>query len=154
MDREIERLRLAINDGYGDPYAGKRLFDAACASCHQLFNQGGDIGPDLTSFNRGDANNLLLAIVNPSAEIREGYENFSVEMKDERALTGFVVEQDAQRVILRGFDGQNIVLPREDIAEFGSAGMSLMPEGLTDGLDDQQVRDLFAYLRSSQPLNE
>ncbi|NJO56811.1 MAG: hypothetical protein HC834_11370 [Rhodospirillales bacterium] len=48
--------------------AGDRLPDATFK-----VNQGGDIGPDLTSFNRRDENNLLLAIVNPSAEIREGY---------------------------------------------------------------------------------
>ena len=120
----------------------------------ELFNQGGDIGPDLTSFGRNDVNNLLLAVVNPSAEIREGYENFNVEMSDDRSLSGFIVEQNGQQIILRGLDGQNVVLPREDVVEFGAAGMSLMPESLTDGLDDQQVRDLFAYLRSSQPLNE
>jgi putative heme-binding domain-containing protein len=154
MDQEISRLARALAEGHGDPYNGKRLFTAACASCHLLFNQGGDIGPDLTSFNRRDENNLLLAIVNPSAEVREGYENFSVEMRDERALSGFIVEQDDRRVILRGFDGQNVVLPRDEIDSLQPAGMSLMPEGLTTGLDDQQARDLFAYLRSSQPLNE
>ena len=29
--------------------------------------------------------------------------------------------------------------------------VSLMPEGLLKGLPDRDVRDLFAYLRSSQP---
>lgn len=154
MDKDIARLRQALAEGHGDPYNGKRLYTATCASCHRLFNQGGDIGPDLTSFNRRDENNLLLAIVNPSAEVREGYENFSVETRDERSLSGFIVQQDEGKVILRGFDGQNVVLPRADIATLAPAGMSLMPEGLTAGLDDQQVRDLFAYLRSSQPLNE
>ena len=33
-----------------------------------------------------------------------------------------------------------------------SAGMSLMPEGLLSAMSEQQVRDLFAYLRSAQPL--
>jgi hypothetical protein len=33
-----------------------------------------------------------------------------------------------------------------------SAGLSLMPEGLLNSLKEQQVRDLFAYLRSAQPL--
>jgi len=33
-----------------------------------------------------------------------------------------------------------------------AAGVSLMPEGLLDTFNDQQVRDLFAYLRSTQPL--
>ena len=31
---------------------------------------------------------------------------------------------------------------------------ALMPEGLLQGLSDQEVRDLFAYLRSSQPLTK
>jgi len=34
------------------------------------------------------------------------------------------------------------------------SGGSLMPEGLLTGLGDQQIRDLFAYLRSTQPLND
>ncbi len=154
MEQQIAQARRSLGDGHGDPYNGKRLFTQACASCHRLFNQGSDMGPDLTSHNRGDAGALLLAIVNPSAETREGYENFSVETGDGRTLGGFIVEQNAERVILRGLDGQSVVVGREEIKELKAAGVSLMPEGLLDGLDEQQVRDLFAYLRSSQPLNE
>ena len=36
--------------------------------------------------------------------------------------------------------------------EMEKAKTSLMPEGLLKDLNDQQVRDLFAYLRMSQPL--
>ncbi|MBI1176166.1 c-type cytochrome [bacterium] len=154
MDREMDRLAQALREGQGDPYEGKKIFTATCAGCHTLFNQGADIGPDLTSLNRRDEAGLLLAIVNPSAEIREGYENFSVDTKDDRSLTGFIVEQDERKVIMRGFDGHNVVLQRDNIASLRSAGMSLMPEGLTTGMDDQKIRDLFAYLRSSQPLSE
>jgi putative heme-binding domain-containing protein len=96
---------------------------------------------------------MLLQIVNPSAEIREGYENLLIETKDERSLTGFLVERDAKVVVLRGPDGQNITLEQSNIAEMKAAGMSLMPEGLLDGLSERQVRDLFAYLRSTQPLS-
>jgi hypothetical protein len=49
-------------------------------------------------------------------------------------------------------DNQNVVLARSEIAELNPAGLSLMPEGLLDGWKPQQVRDLFAYLRSTQPL--
>jgi len=45
-------------------------------------------------------------------------------------------------------------VPRADIAEMSVSGQSLMPENLLDGLAEREVRDLFAYLRSSQPLNE
>ncbi len=152
MEAGIRRFAGTLRAGSGDPYNGKKLFHAACASCHRLFNQGGAIGPDLTPFRRDDLDTLLLSIVNPSAEIREGYENVGIETRDERSLSGFVVRQDDRVVVLRGLDGQDLVVQRSEIAELRAAGMSLMPEGLLDALDEQQLRDLFAYLRSSQPL--
>ena len=33
-------------------------------------------------------------------------------------------------------------------------GRSIMPDGLLDKMTDGQVRDLFAYLRTAQPLND
>jgi putative heme-binding domain-containing protein len=148
MQRETGRLLQALEEGHGDPYKGKQLYATACAACHQLFDDGGSIGPELTSFDRRDVASLLLAIVNPSAEIREGYENFSIVTKDGRSLGGFIVEQNERRVILRGYDGQDVVLAREDIAVLDAAGISLMPEGLIDGYDNQQIADLFSYLNS------
>ena len=54
--------------------------------------------------------------------------------------------------MLRGLDNQNVILPRTDLVELKPAGVSLMPEGLLEGFDAQQTRDLFGYLRSTQPL--
>jgi putative heme-binding domain-containing protein len=75
-----------------------------------------------------------------------------VNTKDGRTLSGFLADKDNQVVVLRGLDGVNQVLPQNQIAAMKSTGVSLMPEGLLDSLDDQRVRDLFAYLCSSQPL--
>jgi putative heme-binding domain-containing protein len=90
--------------------------------------------------------------VNPNAEIREGYENYFVTTKDGRMLSGFLADKDTRVVVLRGIDGENITLPQDQVQEMKSAGLSLMPEGLLDSLNEQQVRDLFGYLRSTQPL--
>lgn len=152
MEQQMQRFGKILRAGAGDPYRGQTLFNTACASCHTLFARGGKVGPDLTSYQRGDLDAMLLHVVNPSAEIREGYENFLVETKDERSLNGFLVERDARVVVLRGADGQNLTLEQGEIAEMRAAGASLMPEGLLDPLSDEQVRDLFAYLRSTQPL--
>jgi hypothetical protein len=57
-------------------------------------------------------------------------------------------------MLLRLADGQRIVLPLGVIESISATGVSLMPEGLLDGLSDQEARDLFAYLRSGQPLRE
>jgi putative heme-binding domain-containing protein len=152
MRKEIDRLGGVIRKGEGSPYVGKKLFTESCGKCHQLFGRGGQIGPDLTSYKRDDLENMLVNIVNPSAEIREGYENYLVTTEDGRALNGFLVEKDDKIVVLRGADGQNIIINRAKIDDMRVIPQSLMPEGLLKGLNDQQVRDLFAYLRSTQPL--
>ncbi len=152
MEKQIQRLAGLVRGGEGDPYNGRALFQKTCAVCHTLFSQGGQVGPDLTTYKRDDLDTMLLNIVNPSAEIREGYENYLVETRDDRSLNGFLVEQNDQVVVLRGLDGQNTTLDRREIHKIEAAGISLMPEGLLDGLKDQEVRDLFAYLRSTQPL--
>lgn len=154
MKKEIDRLAGVVSGGTGSPYVGKKLFTARCGTCHVLHATGGTVGPDLTPFKRDDATHLLLHIINPSAEIREGYENHVVTTADGRTLTGIVAEKDAGVVVLRTADGQRVVLPRDDVEEMRVSGVSLMPEGLLQGLSDQEVRDLFAYLRSSQPLFE
>ncbi len=152
MEKTIARLTGVAESSGGDPYAGRDLFTATCSVCHRLHGEGGQIGPDLTSYQRDNLSALLTAIVNPSAEIREGYENFTLTTRDGRTLAGFLAEQDDHTISLRGLDGQTTVLPREQIASKAAAGQSLMPEGLLNAMDDAQIRDLFAYLRSTQPL--
>jgi putative heme-binding domain-containing protein len=154
MRKEIDRLAAVAQSGKGDPYPGKKLFTTKCANCHTFHAVGGIVGPDLTPFKRDDVPNLLLHIVNPNAEIREGYENSIVTTESGRTLTGIVIEKDARVVVLRMADGQRMVLPKDDIESMTVSPISLMPEGLLDGMSEQDVRDLFAYLRSGQPLNE
>ena len=117
-------------------------------------SRGGSVGPDLTRYQRDDLPTMLVSILDPSAEIREGYENVVVKTRDGRILSGFLAEQEANTVVLRGFDGSDSTLARDDIEKLTPAGRSLMPGGLLDGLDDQQLRDLFAYLRISQPISK
>jgi putative membrane-bound dehydrogenase-like protein len=154
MRQEIGRLEGVLRGGAGSPYPGKKLFVASCAKCHTLFGQGGKVGPDLTTFKRDDIANMLVHIVNPSAEIREGFETYQVETKDGRLLTGLLVDKDNRVVVLRGADGQNLTVRQDQIEEMTPNKKSLMPEALLKGLTEQQVRDLFAYLRSTQPLND
>ncbi len=95
---------------------------------------------------------MLLNIVNPGAEVREGFSTTIIAMTDGRVLTGVVVEQDRNVVVLRGDDGREQAIARDEIEAIKPSPKSLMPEGLLKGMADQDVRDLFAYLRSTQPL--
>jgi len=149
---DVRRIQQVVEASPGDPYQGESLFMQRCAACHTLFHKGGRIGPDLTGYQRDDLRTMLPSILDPNAEVREGYRNYTVTTKDGRTLGGFLVEDDPAVVTLRGFDGQDVRLARPDITEIRPAGTSLMPEGLLDGLTDQQLRDFFAYLRIPQPI--
>ena len=149
---QIDRLAAVIRAGSGIPKPGKQIFNQQCTRCHTLFRQGGRVGPDLTTYRRDDLETMLLNIVNPSALVREGYGSQIVALTDGRVLSGILVEQDKNVVVLRGSDDKDVVLARADIDAMRPASSSIMPEGLLKDLNDQQVRDLFAYLRSTQPL--
>ncbi len=149
---QIEKLIGTIGQAKGNPYSGHKLYNETCGKCHTLFGKGGKIGPDLTTYKRDDLRGMLLNVVNPSAEIREGFENFVARTSDGRLITGLLADQDPSIVVIRGADGQNISLSRPDIEDLRAIRTSLMPEGQLKTLTDQQIRDLFAYLRSTQPL--
>jgi putative heme-binding domain-containing protein len=148
---EIKRVASVLSGGGGNPLKGAPLFAQRCGVCHTLFGSGGRVGPDLTPFKRDDLDTVLVNIVAPSAEIREGFENYLVKVKDGRRLSGILVQQDKDTVTLRGADGADASISRAQIDLLKSAGKSLMPEGILNGLSDEELGHLFAYLRSSQP---
>ncbi len=138
----------------GDPYRGKKQYRALCSRCHRLFDEGGNVGPDLTGYQRDQLPTLLRNIIAPSLEIREGYQTVRLLTIDSLVLSGFIESQNADLVVLRGIDGESRSLARSDIERLEPQLLSIMPEGLLDPLTDQQLSDLMAYLRSSQPLND
>ena len=150
---ETNRVRRALEAGGSDPYTGRELYRAHCAKCHTLYREGGQIGPNLTSYARHQVANLLLQVVNPSLEIREGFETWVAELDDGRVVSGFLADQDPHALVLRTVDGANVRVPRDAVEQLRRDPRSLMPAGLTERLSEQQLRDLFAFLRLSQPLN-
>lgn len=150
----VDKYSAVIESGNGDPYAGKKLYMQACGRCHALFDSGGQIGPNLTGYQRDQLPTLLLNVVGPNLEVREGYQSFAVLNDSGQLLTGFIEQDSPERVTLRAVDGISYTIERDSIESMKPQAQSLMPEGLLDSLSDQQVRDLFAYLRSSQPLSD
>ncbi len=154
FQKRIEEITAVLKRGTGNPYAGEATFMERCAVCHKLFFKGGNAGPDLTVYQRDNLDTMLPSIINPNAEIREGFEYYVVETRDGRSLSGFIVDRDNQVTVLRGLEGENITLRASEIEDLQPMGRSLMPEGLLEGLDEKKLRDLFAYLRISQPITK
>ena len=61
-----------------------------------------------------------------------------------------LLQRTTRSVTLTDVSGKRLVLPRRDIENLQASALSLMPEGLLDPLQPQEVRDLFAYLRKLQ----
>ena len=154
VTKMIQHVETALKTGSGSAYEGEKIFTVKCAACHQPFFKGGKIGPNLTTYQRDNLGTMLISIVNPNAEIREGFEYQMVQTKDGRSLGGFLAERDAQVTVLRGLDGQDVTLKADEIASIKPTGRSLMPDGLLNDLSEQQLRDIFAFLRLSQPITK
>lgn len=150
--KKLAAVEAVLTRGAGNPYQGETTFMQRCASCHKLFFKGGNIGPDLTTYQRDNLGTMLISIVNPNAEIREGFQFISVQTRDGRSLSGFQVDRDNQVTVLRGLDGQDVTITAANIQSVQPMGRSLMPEGMLEGLTEQQLRDFFAYLRISHPI--
>jgi putative heme-binding domain-containing protein len=153
LNDKIARFKKTILAGGGNPLRGKALFfgKVGCANCHTVFDHGGHVGPDLTSYDRSNLDSMLLAIVNPSAEIREGFEDYIITTKDGRTLDGFKVDENDKVFILRGIDGQNTVIPLDQLKSRRVSPRSIMPEGLLDDLQEHELCDLFSFLSSTTP---
>jgi len=145
---EIARVSHLVTTGAGNPIAGKQLFITRCAICHTLFGEGGKVGPDLTGYERRNVDFLVLSIVDPSAYIREEFTAFQVRTRGGQTLIGLIVERGPNQITVADAAQQKTIIPKDQIAEERALPTSLMPEGLLDGLSDQEIRDLFKYLSS------
>lgn len=152
--KRIEEVRAILAAGQGDAKKGKALFGTSCGLCHKLHESGppGNIllAPDLTGYERDNLDYMLLSIIDPSAAIREEYVNYEIETKDGLILTGFLLEQNPKSVTIQdGVEGK-VVVQREQMETFTASKNSRMPEQLLDAMKPEEIRDLFAYLRSKQ----
>jgi putative membrane-bound dehydrogenase-like protein len=152
--KEIAAVEAALNEPGGNPYQGEAIYTQRCAGCHQLFHKGGVIGPDLTLYQRDNLGTMLVSIVNPNAEIREGFACQIVETTTGQITSGYILESDPNVLRIRTLDGQTSTLPVAEVKSLTPLGRSLMPDGLLAGLTDGQLRDLFAWLRQSQPISK
>ncbi len=144
----IMAVTQILGQADGDTARGKPLFAKHCGTCHQLHGEGTKIGPDLTSADRKNLDVLLRNVVDPSAQIRQEFQSFTAHTEDGRVLVGLLAENTVERITLLDAKNNRTILARAEIAELAPSELSLMPEGNLDQLTNEELRDLFAYLRS------
>ncbi|MFP6597355.1 MAG: c-type cytochrome, partial [Candidatus Hydrogenedentota bacterium] len=134
----------------GDPTKGRAIFEERCATCHRFQGVGFQLGPDLSTMAARGAETILTNLIDPNREINPQYLNFTVEMKDGIFLTGLLDSETSTSVTLKRAGGLEDTLLRVNMQEMFSSDLSIMPEGLEDGLGVQGMADLIAFLMSDE----
>ena len=143
----IAQYRKALQDT-GNMERGAQMFDRICASCHALKGRGSAVGPDLATLRDKSAEDFLVAILDPNAAIEPRFISYNVETKDGRSLSGVFRSETATSVELVA-PGIHETLLRSDIASITASSLSLMPEGLEQGITPAQMNDLIAFLKAA-----
>ncbi len=128
---------------------GRAVFEQTCAQCHQLFGEGGDVGPELTGSNRADLDYVLSNVLDPSALIGKDYQAHLIATNDGRVLTGIIKAEDEKAITLATAN-ETIVIPNDEIEERVASDQSMMPDDLWAPLSEHEIRSLVAYLASPE----
>jgi putative heme-binding domain-containing protein len=148
-----DKFRATAMKGQGKADKGKTLFfdtkGLACAKCHVVGGQGGAIGPELSGIAaRYPREELIQSILYPSSRIFSGYETVVVATTDGRVLTGLVKSDNADGIEIQDAEGKRIKIPKADIEDRKTSELSLMPNGIVEGISQQDFADLIAYLET------
>jgi putative heme-binding domain-containing protein len=148
-------LRQAATIDAGKPERGKAVYSSAtakCGVCHKVHGQGGDVGPDLSQIGgKFGRPHLIEALLDPSAEILQGYQTTLVQTKAGRSFSGIVKEESKTMLTLRDAEGKSLAVPLADIESRAASKVSLMPAGLVETMTPAEFTDLIAYLESLRP---
>jgi putative heme-binding domain-containing protein len=150
-EKVVSQMRTFLRKSRGDPVAGGMVFKKLCAQCHKIYGEGQDVGPDITVNGRSSFEQLLSDVFDPSLVIGAAYQATMVTTTKGRLLTGLLVEDSKQRVVLKVQGGKLETISRADIESVEVSKLSMMPEDLEKQLKPQEIADLFAFLCLDRP---
>jgi putative membrane-bound dehydrogenase-like protein len=146
----LEQFKPAL-DLKGDPAKGRATFAKLCASCHFFRGQGHDLAPDLAALGDRSPARLLESILDPNAAVAAEYVAYDVETKSGDSWSGLLRGETSSGFTLVQANDVRHELLRSDVASVRASKLSLMPEGLEEGLVAQDLADLIEHLRRGPP---
>lgn len=154
-DWKMDELVAAAETGlkHRDFENGRRMFAVAkCFACHRFDQQGGAVGPDLSGVSgRFNIKDLLESMVEPNKVISDQYSAVTIVTDSGKVITGRIVNLngDTYRVNTDMLNPDNMVpVKTGEIVEMVKSEVSMMPGGLLNTLNEEEILDLMAYLLS------
>ena len=137
----------------GDVTLGEAVFlRASCQMCHTVSQEQDPKGPYLGNIaNTYRREDLAKAILMPDDTIAQGFATHVIELDDGEEVTGFVVQESGDQVILRDVLSQAHTLDKEKILSRKVLKTSMMPEGLMASFSIWEMASLLDYLEQLAP---
>jgi putative heme-binding domain-containing protein len=133
----------------GDPRKGAQIFwghpNAQCLRCHSYSDYGGTAGPRLNGVaSRLQHEQLLEAVIEPSARIAPGYGMVALDLNNKQQLNGILQLEKPDGYVLKIGDKPDTLIRKSDVAKKQSFASS-MPQ-MTTLLTKKEIRDVVAFL--------
>lgn len=147
----LDRRKLLATSG--DATRGQQWFfqekSAQCRNCHKAGGNGGEIGPALDGVGkRLTRAKLLESLLEPSKTLEPKWVTHVIETNDGRIVTGLLHSESANEIVLKSTQGKLLDVPVEEVERHYTTRTSIMPEGQVQGLEEQTIADLLAWLES------
>jgi putative heme-binding domain-containing protein len=132
---------------------GKKMFSAGtCVACHRFEGTGGVTGPDLGSIGRRfSVHDMLESIIDPNKTISEQYQASSVKLKNGKLLYGRVISKNDKEIAVAqdAYNFRKLTKePIENVDKIEISQTSLMPPATIFTMNQDELMDLIAYLKS------
>ncbi|MFH6602204.1 HEAT repeat domain-containing protein [Maribacter algicola] len=140
----------------GEWWQGRNFFNnnstGQCVRCHSVGGAGGQVGPPLDNIgNTLNREQLLEALINPSARLAPGFGTVTVTLKDGQEVIGVLIEETDRELILRTNDAEPMEIALERISKRENS-MSSMPS-MAGAMTKREIRDVIEYLASLKKEN-
>jgi putative heme-binding domain-containing protein len=132
----------------GDVTRGGEKFASVCSSCHRAGDVGTEYAPSLNGWAKRQTTEVFLnSVINPSADIAQGFNGTQIKLKSGDEIHGLVLSE-GDPLIVQSAGGLTQTVPRNRIAERKGLGRSLMLSADQLGLTPQDLADLNAWLKT------
>jgi len=133
----------------GNAERGRAVFvKARCHLCHRCDGQGETLGPDLTGLgSKLQVKEMVYATLFPSEWVSDQYTTYTVETTNGRLFTGLIGRQANDTLVVLESTGNKQFLPQRSVKQSVAQSLSIMPSDLLEPLSEQEVLDLFTFLR-------
>lgn len=135
----------------GNWWSGRNVFNgnptAQCVRCHSVNGGGGEVGPALDNIaNILSREQLLEALIEPSARLAPGYGTVTLTLTDGQKVQGVLIEERKREILLRTSEAEPLKIPLQRIKKRENS-MSAMP-AMGRMISRRELRDLMEYLSS------